>query len=331
MLSRIFGFLRDMVIASKLGTGIYNDAFVAAFKLANMFRNIFSEGALSAAFIPEFSKVLKEKGKKDALIFASQIHSLLIISLFIFCVLIIIFMPEVIWYTTPGFRDDMHIYNLTVLFGRITFPYLLFISIASFYGGVLNAFNKFFAFSFAPIILNISCIIGLSLFDNLDTSSHTLSIATLVGGVLELLWMLFFLIKYNCGVSIIKIKMTPEVIRTLKKMVPIIISSGVMHINSWVSMVILSFFTGGLSYMYYADRIVHLPLALIGTAAGTVLLPKLAQRNDKNTSNIENHSIKFVLFLAIPATFALMLMSYDIIEILFQRDEFSSNSTRETA
>lgn len=336
LISRIFGYVRDIVIAIKLGTGVLNDAFIAAFRLANMFRNIFAEGALNLVFVPEFSKESKKHGQQKALVFASKVHTLLIIALVLFCLLIIILMPQVIWHSTPGFRDNMEVYNLAVLFGRITFPYLFCISLASFYGGILNSFDKFFPFAIAPVILNIVIIILLLSLDMFETSAHSLSIATIVGGALELLWMIFFLFKHGCKLKFFKIEVNKKIIRILKNIIPIIISSGITHINTWISMIILSFFPGGLSYLYYADRIVQLPLALIGTAIGTVLLPMLAKKNkfikNKNdTNHLENNAINLVMMFTIPATTALFFLSKSLIYTLFERGKFTDISTIHTS
>ena len=335
LISRIFGYIRDMVIAAKLGTGLINDAFIAAFRLANMFRNIFAEGALNLVFVPEFSKELKSHGKHKALELASKIHMLLIIALALFCLLVIIFMPQVIWYSTPGFRDNIQIYNLAVLFGRITFPYLFCISLAAFYGGILNSFDKFFPFAIAPVILNAVIITLLISLDTFETSAHSLSVATLIGGVLELSWMIFFLFKHGYKLKFFKIESNKKITRILKNIIPIILSSGITHINTWVSMIILSFFPGGLSYLYYADRIVQLPLALIGTAIGTVLLPMLAKKvksTDGNAANnLQNDAINFVMMFTIPATIALFFLSKNIIYALFERGEFTNYSTTHTS
>ena len=334
LISRMLGYARDVIIAIKLGTSILNDAFVVAFRLTNMFRNIFAEGALNLVFVPEFSQVLKEKGKKEALIFASKVHFLLLLILAIFCILVIIVMPELIWYTTPGFRNNTYAYNIAVLFGRITFPYLFCISLAAFYGGILNSFSKFFPFAIAPAILNLSIIFGLLFFDYFQTSAHTLSVSTLIAGILELLWMIYFLFKHSCKLRFVKLQVNPRIIRILKNMLPIIFASGVTHINAWISIIILSFFPGGLSYLYYADRIVQLPLALIGTAVGTVLLPMLAENPEgkkKTSVKVQNNAINLVMFLTIPATMALLILSQDIIYTLFERGKFTHNSTIETA
>jgi putative peptidoglycan lipid II flippase len=334
LVSRVFGYVRDLAIAAKLGTGMLNDAFIAAFKLANMFRNIFAEGAMHVVFVPEFSQVLQEKGEKEALLFAAKVQSLLLVTLSVICAVAIIAMPQIMWYIAPGFRHNEYMYSLAVLFGRITFPYFLCISLASFYGGILNSFNKFFIFSIAPVILNITIIIALLFFDDLRTSAHTLSVATLIGGILELVWMACFLLKNGYILRFVKLEFDHKIKRTFKNMVPIIIASGVTHINAWISMIVLSFFPGGLSYMYYADRIVQLPLALLGTAIGTVLLPMLAKsfKKDKKEDilEIQNYAITLVMFLTIPATFGMLFLSKDIICVLFERGEFLPISTIKT-
>ena len=169
--SRILGYSRDMLMAKKLGTGMINEAFLAAFRLTTMFRNIFAEGALNLVFVPEFSKELKLNGKYKAVKFASKVYSLLVFALIVFCVMIVIFMPSVIRHLVAGFKHNIKIYNLTVVLGRIIFPYLFCVSLSAFYGGMLNSFNKFFPFAIAPAILNIAAI-GFLLFANkFDSSS----------------------------------------------------------------------------------------------------------------------------------------------------------------
>ena len=335
LLSRLFGFVRDMIIAAKLGASPINDAFITAFRIANMLRNIFAEGALSIVFVPEFSKSLATKGDKQALLLASKIHILLILFLTIITTFGIIFMPEIIWYTAPGFRQNPIILEMTILFARITFPYLLCISLAAFYGGVLNCFSKFLPFALAPSILNISTIIALLFFDYFPTSGHTLSLATTMSGIIELLWMIFFLLKYNCKLSWQNKCLTPKTKSIFKKMLPVIFSAGITHLNSWVSIIILSFFTGGITYIYYAERIVQLPLALIGTAIGTALLPTLAksllQDRTNQTIALQNKAISLALLLAIPAATALHYIAADIIFLLFERGVFTKIDTDNTA
>jgi putative peptidoglycan lipid II flippase len=244
-------------------------------------------------------------------------------------------MPEIIWYTAPGFRQNPEVLKMTILFARITFPYLFCISLAAFYGGVLNSFNRFLPFALAPTILNISTIIALIFFDYLPTTGHTLSVATTVSGIIELLWMVFFLLKYNCKLSWQKNYITPQTKQIFKKMLPVIFSAGITHLNIWISIIILSFFSGGITYIYYAERIVQLPLALIGTAIGTVLLPALsksfAQDSAAKTIAMQNKAINLALFLALPASLALFFMADEIIFLLFERDNFTRLDTDNTA
>ena len=331
LISRILGYIRDILVSQILGTSIIYDAFLSAFKLANMFRNIFAEGSVNLIFLPEFSKELKLYGKDKALKFASTIHSLLIIVLIVFCTLVIIFMPEIIWYFAPGYRDDVEIYKLAILFGRITFPYLFCVSLGSFYNSILNNFDKFFPFSVAPIILNIVVVGFLLFFNNFKTSAHTLSIATLVGGILELLWMIYFLLYNRCQLKLFKIKFNKKIIRSTKNIIFNLTASSIIHVNTWFNMFILSFFPSGLSYMYYADRIVQLPLALISIPFCAILLPRLTKNDNYATKDticrLENNAINFIMMLTIPCTAGIFFLAQKIICLLFERGEFNKLST----
>ena len=335
LISRIFGYIRDLVIASEIGAGLINDAFIAAFRITNMFRNVFAEGALNAAFVPIFTKTLQEKGKKEAIQLAAKVQSLLLIALFLISIIIIIFMPFVIRITAPGFSNHTYLFTLAVEFGRLTFPYLFFISLCAFYGCVLNSIGKFFSYAATPIFLNILIILFALPLHFLTTKGHSISFAVLIAGVIELLWMLYFLYKNTYIIPIIKPKFTKEIKNLLHKMLPAVIGSGVTHINTWVSMIILSFIPAGLSYIYYADRIMQLPLAIIGTAIGTVLLPVLTRNFEANNKTeaikIQNKALDFVLFFTIPASFAFFYLSNDMIYILLERGKFKAFDTLQTA
>ena len=334
LISRILGYIRDILVSQILGTGMLYDAFLSAFKLANMFRNIFAEGSLNAVFLPEFSKELKIYGKDQALEFASTIHLLLIIFLIVLSLLIIIFMPEIIWYFTPGFRDYVEVYNLAVLFGRITFPYLFCISLGAFYSSILNNFNKFFPFAVTPILLNVVIIGFLLFFNHCETSAHTISIATLIGGILELSWMIYFLFYHQCQLRIFRIKYTRNIIRIAKNIISHLILSSIIHINSWINMIILSFFPGSLSYMYYADRIVQLPIALIAIPICTIILPRFSKNSYISKNNIyslENNAINLVMMFTIPSTFGMFFLAQKIVYLLFERGQFNKFSTLHTS
>ena len=234
LVSRMLGYIRDMVIAAELGTGILNDAFIAAFKLANLFRAIFAEGGLSSAFVPIFTKILVHDGEDKAKRFLECVNFYLAIILVFFTIIIIWIMPIIIEVTTPGFKEHKEIFELTVALARITFPYLLFISLAALYGSALNSIDKFFAFAFTPIILNIVMIMGV-LYMPAQNKGYSLSYSVLVAGILELLWMLYFLKNNNFLPQIMIPEFSKEVKLLIKRMIPGVISSGVMQINIWIN------------------------------------------------------------------------------------------------
>lgn len=334
LISRVFGYVRDIFMAIFLGAGTLNDAFIIAFRLPNLFRTIFGEGALSSAFVPIFaSKVAKDKQAANE--FAGKVTSILTLLLIIFCIVMMIFMPEVISVTAPGYHNYPEIFELAVLLGRITFPYIFLISLVALYGGMLNSINKFYAFAAAPIFLNIAMIIALLLQKHFATPAHALSWGVIGGGVLELLWMIYFLKKSGLTFSFGMPAVDDDIKKLLKRMLPSIYGSGIAQINIWVSTIIASYVIGGISYLYFADRIYQLPLALIGTAMGFVLLPALSKAfsegNSADAIKIQNEAVGFCLYLSIPAMFAIMIMAQDIIHVLFERGNFTANATFQTA
>ena len=335
-ISKICGYVKDIIIAAKLGAGLLNDIYIISFKIVNMVKSIFTEGALHLVFIPEFSEKIKNHGKSKALLFASKMHIALIILLTIVCLASVMIMPYIVWHSTPGFRNNIRIYNLSILLGKIIFPYLFFISLVSFYGGILNSFGKFFPFAIAPAIINIAIIILLIIVDIFATSAHSVSIATSVGGAIELSWMAFFLFSNKYKLKITQINVNRKNIRIIKNTFSIIISSGITYMNIWFNITILSLFPGGLSYLYYADRIIQFPLAIIGTSIGTVALPMLVKninhKNDKKYLDyLQNNSINLVMMFTIPATIALFYLSKNIVYILFEKGEFKDIDTISTS
>jgi putative peptidoglycan lipid II flippase len=334
LVSRVFGYIRDVIIAAKLGTGIYNDIFIIAFRIPNLFRTIFGEGAFSASFIPIYSGLLETEGKDSAQRFAAHVHSFLFISVLLFCGVIFIIMPWLIRLTAPGIKD-IEMINLAVALSRITIFYLILISFVAFYGGILNAIGKYFPFAAVPIILNI-CLIGFaSIGDYTEDSIYWLSFGIVLGGILELLWMLYFLKKFGFLVLFSKIKFGHNLKLLMKRLCPGIIGSGVAQINILVDTVIASFVLNGISYLYYADRIHQLPLALLGTTMGIVILPMLSKsfkRGDQVSGiKLHNQAMDFLLFISIPSAFALGVLAFEIVEVLFERGEFNHVSTVETA
>ena len=335
LLSRVVGFIRDMILAAKLGTSLINDAFLTALRLINMFRNIFAEGALSIVFIPVFSKTLNQDGRKSGLIVASQIHLLLILCLLLLIIISFIIMPQIIQYTVPGLKDNIKILKITIVFARTILPYLFCISLASFYGAMLNSLNKFLPFALVPIIFNLAITIAVLFFNCFKTTGHTLAIFTTVGGILELFWMLFFIFKYKYQLYWHEVRLTSQIKSLIKRMLPVIFLALLTHLNTWASIVIISFFNGGISYIYYAERVMQFPLSLIGTAIGTVLLPVLAktsiQSSNKEMISIQNRALELALLLAVPAAIALFILGENIIFVLFERVNFLSSNTQMVA
>ena len=335
LISRILGYLRDVLIAIFLGTGLFADAFFVAFRLPNTFRRLFAEGAFNAAFVPSYTGELVQS-KEQAEIFAKNIFNLLFIALLILVFVAEIFMPQLIYLIAPGFYKDPEKLNLAITLSRITFPFLFFISLATFLSAILNSHNKFAAAAAAPIILNI-ILIGSLLFSQLIDSSVSLvlSYSVSIGGFAQLVILFFFVKKKFNPISIIKIKIDEKIKFFFKKLLPSIFSSGVTQINILVGTIIASFHPGAVSYLYYADRVYHINLAIAGIGIGTVMLPELSKlvKNNKKfeTFDLQNRSMEFCLFLSIPAAIALLISSNEIINSLFGYGSFNIDSVNNTA
>jgi len=335
LISRILGYVRDLLIAIFLGTSIFADAFFVAFRLPNTFRRLFAEGTFNAAFIPSYAAELTTN-KIEADNFAKNIFNLLFFILFFLVLVGEIFMPQLIFLIAPGFYNDPEKLKLAVDLSRITFPFLFFISLASFFGAILNSHNKFAAAAAAPIILNI-LLIGSLFFSRLVNISDVvvLSYAVSISGLLQLIILLFFVRKKFIPTLSIRIKINKKVIFFFRKLLPSIFSSGVTQINILVGTIIASFQTGAVSYLYYADRVYQINLAVAGIAVGTVMLPELSKhiksKNIEKTKNLQNRSLELCLFLSIPAAIALILASQQIITSLFGYGSFSNTSVTNTA
>ena len=335
LISRILGYVRDLLIAIFLGTSIFADAFFVAFRLPNTFRRLFAEGTFNAAFIPSYAAELTTS-KIEADNFAKNIFNLLFFILFLIVLVGEIFMPQLIFLIAPGFYNDPEKLKLAVDLSRITFPFLFFISLASFFGAILNSHNKFAAAAAAPIILNI-LLIGSLFFSRLVNISDVvvLSYAVSISGLLQLIILLFFVRKKFIPTLSIRIKINKKVIFFFRKLLPSIFSSGVTQINILVGTIIASFQTGAVSYLYYADRVYQINLAVAGIAVGTVMLPELSKhiksKNIEKTKNLQNRSLELCLFLSIPAAIALILASQEIITSLFGYGSFSKTSVANTA
>jgi putative peptidoglycan lipid II flippase len=335
LISRILGYVRDILIAIFLGTSLFADAFFVAFRLPNTFRRLFAEGTFNAAFIPSYAGELA-KNKLRADNFAKNVFNLLFIILLFFVLVAEIFMPQLIFLIAPGFYKDPDKLKLAVDLSRITFPFLFFICLASFFAAILNSYNKFAAAAAAPIILNI-ILIGSLLFSQLINTPDVLilSYAVSLAGFLQLIILLFFARKYFRPFLSIKIKISRQIKFFFKKLLPSIFSSGVTQINILVGTIIASFQSGAVSYLYYADRVYQINLAVAGIAVGTVMLPELSKNvkinNFGKIKNLQNRAIELCLFLSIPASVALILSSEEIISSLFGYGSFNSLSVSNTA
>jgi len=335
LISRILGYVRDILIAIFLGTSLFADAFFVAFRLPNTFRRLFAEGTFNAAFIPSYAGELA-KNKAEADNFAKNVFNLLFIILLFLVLLAEIFMPQLIFLIAPGFYKDPDKLKLAVDLSRITFPFLFFICLASFFGAILNSYNKFAAAAAAPIILNI-ILIGSLFFSKWVNIQDVLilSYAVSLAGFLQLIVLFFFVRKNFKPILNIKIKIDDKINLFFRKLLPSIFSSGVTQINILVGTIIASFQAGAVSYLYYADRVYQINLAIAGIAVGTVMLPELSKHVKKNNfeqiTNLQNRALELCLFLSIPAAVALVLASEQIITSLFGYGSFDNESVINTA
>jgi putative peptidoglycan lipid II flippase len=333
IISRLLGYLRDILIAVFLGAGPLADAFFVAFRIPNTFRRLFSEGTFNAAFIPSYSSLLNKKKSEN---FANNIFTLLTLGLFFLVLIIEILMPLFIFLIAPGFEENYEKMELAITLTRITFPFLLFISLASFFSAILNSHNKFAIASAAPIILNI-ILTGVLFFGKIlgDQLVYYLSYAVTASGLLQFIFLYFFVKKYFSPKFSFNIKIEKKIKVFFKKLLPSIFSSGVTQINILVGTIIASFEASAVSYLYYADRVYQINLAIAGIAIGTVVLPQLSkhiQNKRKEKINlIQNKALELSLFLSIPAAIALLIASEEIISSLFGYGSFNEDNVKNSS
>ena len=335
LVSRLLGYIRDLLIAIFLGSGPIADAFFVAFRIPNTFRRLFSEGTFNAAFIPSYSSELAD-GKQRSKKFANEIFNLLFIALLFIVFVVEIFMPGFVFIIAPGFNENLDKLDLTIALTRITFPFLLFVSLASFFSAILNSHNHFAAAAAAPIILNILLIMIL-LFGNYlnDQLVFYLSYAVTLAGLLQLFYLIYYTRKFYIPKFSLKININSKVKLFFKKLLPSIFSSGVTQINILVGTIIASFQASAVSYLYYADRIYQINLAIAGIAIGTVVLPNLSKyiqsKNKTKINFIQNKSLELSLFLSLPAGIALLIASEEITSSLFGYGSFDILSVKNSA
>ena len=337
LVSRVLGFLRDILIAAFLGAGPIADAFFVAFKLPYFFRRLFAEGAFSAAFIPIFSGELAQNGRERAVAFAAQAASVLLWVLLALVVLFEIAMPWFMHVLAPGFAEDPEKFDLAVELSRITFPYILFISLVSLQGGVLNTLDRFAAMAATPILLNLCLITALAGFaQTATTPGHALAWGVFAAGVVQLVWLMAALKREGVVLRLPQPRLSPQIRRLLKLFFPVALGAGVYQVNLVIDVIIASLLpTGSISFLYYADRVNQLPLGVVGIAVGTALLPLLSRqvKSGEGEAALEsqNRAIEYVLFLALPAAAALITLSVPVVTVLFERGAFSAADAQATA
>jgi putative peptidoglycan lipid II flippase len=335
LVSRVFGFVRDMMIASLLGAGILSDAFFVAFKIPNFMRRLFAEGAFNAAFLPLYAGTLAVEGEEKARILVEEIHTVLVTILVTLSVLAVIFMPLLMYALAPGFDTDPEKYRLAVILTRITFPYILFISLVSLQGGILNSIDKFAAVAATPIIMN-ACLIGamLTAVRFVPTPAHALAIGVLVSGIAQYGWLHYFCRKAGVAPRMIWPRMTANVKKLFVLIGPAALGSSVAQINLMIDVIIASLIPGAVSFLYYADRISELPLGIIGIAVSTALLPMLSRQirsgNIAVALHTQNRALELSLLFGLPATVALILIPYPIITVIYERGAFHAADTDAT-
>src|SRR5471032_1266155 len=307
LLSRIVGFVRDIVLSAVLGSGAIADAFFVAFKLPNFFRRLFAEGAFSAAFVPLFARELQGEGRDAAVTFARQAHAALLVVLIPFSIVLILGMPQVLAVIAPGLRAQPATFEMAVTFGRIAFPYLVFISLASLYGGVLNGIDRFAEVAFTPVLLNIALIGAvLGLTPMLPDAGYSASIGVAVGGLLQWLWLLYSCWRDGVAMKLVRPRFTPRVRQLVKLATPVAIGGGAQQVSTMLDVIWASLLpAGSISALYYADRVTQLPLGVIGIAVGTALLPLLARQlragQDEAAMANQNRAIEFGLLFSLPS------------------------------
>ena len=329
LLSRVTGFARDIVLAALLGAGPIADAFFVALRLPNHFRAIFAEGAFNAAFVPAYARIRQQGGAEPAKLFADRVFTLLFASEVVVLAIALIFTPTVISALAPGFSDDPRRFALAVELTRITFPYLLLVSLVTLYSGILNALSRFAAAAAAPILLNLSMMATLAVAVFFPTPGHAAAWGVLIAGFLEVLLVGGDAWRQGVMTVFRRPRLDEDVRRFFKALWPAAIGSSGVQIALFADTFIASFLAAGaLSALYYADRLNQLPIGVIGIAVGTVLLPEMASRiaagDETAARRAQDRAIELTLLLSIPCLVAFLLVPDLIMRALFMRGKFTA-------
>jgi putative peptidoglycan lipid II flippase len=337
LVSRVLGFIRDILTAAILGAGPVADAFFVAQRLPNLFRSLFAEGAFSAAFVPLASGALAEGGKPAIREFAEEAFAILFAVLLGFVLVAEIFMPWVMVAIAPGFGADAGKFDLAVDLTRITFPYLLFISLTALQGGLLNSVDRFAAPAATPILLNLFLIAALLMMARFGWhAGYALAWALSAAGLAQFLWLLMSCARAGVALRLRRPRLTPRVKETLRIMGPGVFGAGVTQLNLVISTALASLLpSGSVAYLYYADRLNQLPLGVVGIAVGTAILPSLSRQvrtgDVAGAAATQNRGVELALLLTLPAAAGLIVLAQPILAVLFERGAFGPSEASATA
>ncbi|MGD9539269.1 MAG: murein biosynthesis integral membrane protein MurJ [Alphaproteobacteria bacterium] len=335
--SRVLGFIRDILIAWSIGTGPVADAFFVALRVPNFMRTLFAEGAFNVAFVPQFAGTLEREGRAAAREVAEDALAVLLVVVLAFVVAAQIAMPWLMYVLAPGFASDPAKFDLTVTLTQLTFPYLLFISLASLLSGILNSLYRFAAAAATPMLLNVCMIVAIVAFGRMtETPGHALAYAVSAAGIVQFVWLSIACWRAGMALRLRLPRLTPRVRRLLKVIGPAALGAGVAQVNLLISVIIASLLPGGaVSYLYYADRINQVPIGVVGIAVGTALLPLLSRQirahQEEAAVASQNRAIEVALFLTLPAAVGLIVAAGPIIHVLFERGAFGPEATEAAA
>lgn len=342
MLSRIIGFVRDILIAAFLGATMAADAFFVAWRLPNLFRSLFAEGTLNVSFVPIFTENLQTKGHDKAQRFASESFSFLFYVLLLFVIVMELLMPLATFILAPGFDQIAGKIELTTYLSRITFPFLMFVSLVSLFAGILNSLGRFAAAAFTPCILNVVMILSLLILSPLTNDpAWALAWGIFAAGIVEMIFLYACVKKAGYQISLLApvhvlFKVSADLKKLFRRMLPGILGSGVYQINLFFDTFFVSFVgAGAISWLNYAHHLFQLPIGVIGVAIGTVLLPVLSGfiskgEIDKAVTNL-NRGLEVSLAMSVASMIGLMILAMPIVTVLFERGAFTAQSTLPTA
>ncbi|HYC48346.1 MAG TPA: murein biosynthesis integral membrane protein MurJ [Burkholderiales bacterium] len=335
-ISRVLGFVRDAIIARVFGAGLATDAFFVAFKLPNLLRRLFAEGAFSQAFVPILAEYKNRRGEAQTRLLVDHVSAVLALALFVVSVIGVIAAPLLIYVSAPGFSAVPEKHALAVELLRITFPYILFISLTAFAGGILNTYSRFSVPAFTPVLLNLS-FIGFALWGApyFEPPVRALAWAVFVGGVVQLAFQVPFLAKLGLLPRFKFDLKDAGVWRVLRQMAPAVFGVSIGQVSLVINNIFASFLvTGSVSWLYYADRLMEFPAGMLGAALGTILLPSLSKHHANDSpeeySRLLDWGLRITLLLAVPAAAALALLAVPLVSTLFQYGAFTAADTLAT-